>query len=309
MRRVGRRRAVVVCVLLGLLAVELPTGRAGTRKEEALLAEANRRWSGARCRSLKAVEVKKGADKKGWVKSRVMYWDRTSANHRLRFYFSDGDAIHREFVNGYIPVGTEFTAAGWRVAKRGGELFLELEQVDTGAQVKVYFSDDWSGRVGAKRVPDFERWARLNLFELSAADEVLTDVAPRAPAPSRRAAPAPAPAVSGRASVGLRVLGVAVEPLRIAPGGEIDLVVTYSVEGPGAARDVEILERRVLVTEGRQLTSLESTVRRRSGTFESRQPLRVPADQAEGIYELRVTVEGQGVAAEGSAIFQVVAGN
>ena len=90
-----------------------------------------------------------------------------------------------------------------------------------------------------------------------------------------------------------------------------------TIPGPGAAaplvvaltgtRAVEVLERRQVRHGDALLTTIEARVFRQPGTHESRQPLQVPTELAAGIYEVRATVVGAEVSAEGSAIFQVVA--
>lgn len=132
---------------------------------------------------------------------------------------------------------------------------------------------------------------------------------PPSRAPSDKPAGPPLPVASSvgpDASPAFRVLGVAVEPARIAPGGEIAMVVTYSISNTAASSAVAVLERRTIAQQGKTLKTLEATVSRLPGTYESRQTLRIPADLAAGVYDLRVTVEVGGRTAQGSTIFQVI---
>ena len=72
---------------------------------------------------------------------------------------------------------------------------------------------------------------------------------------------------------------------------------------------MEVLEQRRVFQGGELLTTLEARIYRQPGTHESRQTLQIPIGLAVGIYEVQVALEGPGAAADGSAIFQVIAGD
>jgi len=106
-------------------------------------------------------------------------------------------------------------------------------------------------------------------------------------------------------SVQAVVLGVMVEPLKVAAGSQAVLVVTYEVRGlpPGGVADVT--ERRVILRAGEVLTTLEATVARQAGIHRSTQPLVVPASLAPGVLELRITVKAGGPESSGQTLFEV----
>ena len=246
-----------------------------------------------------------------------MFWSPEGGNSRVRVLVSDGDAVHRRYLNGTLPAGTSFVAVGWAEDKPGGNVHLELEiTIDgTPVRVRVYYYDDWVGRVSAKRLDEFELWARLDLFNItSTPDEQLVAAQPdggqTTPAGVAPTVPPP-PAAHGEpisATRDLRVMAASVEPARIAPGSEINLIVVYEVEGIPPGSTVTVTERRTILHRGQTLTSTETSVTRGSGVHESSLPMGVPGTLAAGVYELQVTVEMAGLARSGSAMFEVTAG-
>ena len=219
-----------------------------------------------------------------------------------------------------VPRGTAFIAEGWEpqdLEKQSG-LVLNLRFAKEPARARMVFRGKRGGKLDRNAIGNAERWARIELFELEAADEELLDV----PSTSVAAAPVSrqpysAPAgeaeetvatTPGSAAVELQVLGVAAEPLRVVPGGEVVLEITYSVSGVPANHAIEVLERRQILRDGELLTTLEARLSRLPGIHESKQPVQIPPDLASGVYEVRATVETPGAAADGSAIFQVAPG-
>lgn len=314
MKRRSTRRGVTVVSLL-LCAVWLlpsPLG-AASRSDQAALQTANERWAGARCRSLQEITAKKG--KPGdWTKCKIIFYGK-GGNHRVRVLVSDGSAIHRAFRGGTIPIGTEFVATGWAVDD-DGDLHLDVELAGLSVRARVYYGDDWVGRVSLGRLEDFERWARLELFELiSVPSEQLVDVPVSAaksearpvsgPTPPARHAPLPTPTTE-LSPPRIKVLAVAAQPTRVAPGGEIAMVITYEVSGVPPGHGFEVVERREILHGAQRFAAFEERLARSSDTFTSRQALRLPPDVGGGIYTLWAEVEMAGSSANGSALFEVV---
>jgi len=276
------------------------------------LQEANRRWRGARCRSLQEISVKGGQDRHGVSKSRWLFWDKHGGNHRARLYIENADALVPRFGRQIVPAGTELRAIGWGEVKPGGSVFLEVEVADLPVKAKLFYWDDWIGKVTEKRLDQFERWVRFEVFQiLETPDEKIVDV-PRSGGRSSGAAtavppPVPRPDVT-KGSMGLRVLAASVEPVRVAPGDQVRLVITYAVDGVAAGITLAVTERRTILQRGVPLTTVEEVVRRPAGVHQSRQPMQIPAGLAAGVYELQVTVRAPGVLGEGSAVFEVTNG-
>ena len=297
------RLAVIGALVLGFVITAPTSSRAGSKDYQQLLANANRRWKGARCRSLQQIEVKKKKNRHGWSKSRWLFWSPEGGNSRVMVLVSDSAAIHQRFHNGIIPLHTEFIARGWFVEESSGNLYLELELAEQPVKARIYYYDDWVGRVSVKRIDDFERWARFDFMEIvAAADEQLVTPAKTQPSPEARVQPTQ---LQPTAPLSVRVFAVSTKPTRVLQGQELGMVVVYSVEGlqPGAA--TTITERRVITYDQLEIASFEAPVAREAGIHTSSQPVRLPPTAAPGVYELKVTVSANGVEASGSSIFEV----
>ncbi len=300
-----------------LLAVALATPSAASPPGEAVaLSEANRRWRGARCRTRQEITVKKKADGDGWSRSEwLWYGGKKGGNERVLVLFTNAAAIHARYPGGTVPPGVDLVGVGWATEKPngGGDLYLELQHPELGARARVYYYADWVGRVSASRLGEFERWARLELFEiLSTPEETLGDAVapPGAPAASPAGSgwtPAGPPSAGVPGAVGLRVLAASVEPARVLPGTEAGFQIVYSVSGLAPGSEVQVGEERVVRRDGAVLTTLRADARRTAGVHQSTQKLSLPGDLAPGVYELQVRVESGGKEATGSAVFQVTA--
>jgi hypothetical protein len=301
------KRALLTILGGVLLAVGAASdGAAGgpSKKEQRLLEKANRRWRGARCRTRVLLEVKKGREGDGWSNCKWIWWSPEGGNERVRVRVSDGKALRNSFRRGVIPHGTRVIASGWG-AEDGGALYLEWQFEGLPVRARVYFYDDWVGRVGPGRVDQIERWARFELLEiLSSPDEQLTAPPPVAPARP----PQPAPRVvqpSAPAVVTLQVMAASVEPPRVVPGNEVQLGVVYTVNGLAPGRTTTATETRAILHDQAVLFSVDAAVQRSNGTHQSSQPLHLPLTLAPGVYELHVTVALGGSEETASAMFQV----
>jgi len=310
--RFSRCVGVLTGAGLSLALAAAPAPRA-LEKGDASLAEANRRWGGARCRLLFDVPVKKGKDRDGWSKS-VYIVPAPGRKVRKGNIASLLRVSSRDLLpGGVVRAGTFFVAEGWTFedpkGKDGLQLELRFEGVD--ARARLTFMGTFGKDFDADDLVEVERWVRLDILDVSAADERLDDVAaspagggtPPRPAPSATVLPLAPPAPAG--PVETAVLGVATEPLKVVPGGSLALVVTYEVRGVAPGRTVEVTERRVLLRDGATLTTLEAVVARAAGIHRSTQPLIVPPGLAPGILELGATVAAGGAESSGRALFEV----
>lgn len=276
--------------------------------ETQALAEANRRWSGARCRTRQEITVREKADGDGWSRSEwLWYGGKKGGNERVLVTFTNASGIHARYPGGTLPPGVELVGVGWATEKPEGkgDLFLELEHPDIGARARVYYYADWVGRVPASRLAEFERWARLELFDIVATpEESLDEAAPAAPLTGTAAAP-PSVAPSTPGPVEVRVLAASVEPARAPPGAEVALRIVYAVAGPAPGAEAAVVEQRVVRRGGSVLTTLRAEARRAAGIHESTQKLRLPGDVAPGVYEVEARVACGGREATAAAVFQV----
>ncbi len=305
--------------LQGLAGVGLALALAPAPRVEAggdaSLEEVNRRWSGARCRLLFDVPIKKGRDGEGWsgskwivpAQGRIVRKGNTGALFRV----SNRDLL----PGGVVRAGTAFVAEGWSYEDPKGRdgLKLDLRFEGIAARARMTFHGTFGKDLDVDDLGPIEQWVRLDIFDVSAADERLDDVAVSPSggrAPLRAALPAagaPAAAAPSAGPVQVAVLGVATEPLKVAPGGSLALVVTYEVRGVAPGRTVDVTERRTLLRDGAALTTLEAVVSREVGVHRSTQPLVVPAGLAPGLLELRATMTAGSAESSGRALFEVTA--
>jgi hypothetical protein len=302
-------RASSLALTVALVAPSMP----GLAADESALDEANARWCGARCRTRQEITVKKKADGDGWSRSEwLWYGGKKGGNERVLVLFTKSAALHSRYPGGTVPPGVDLVGVGWATEKPngGGDLYLELQHPVIGARARVYYHADWVGRVSLSRLPEFERWARLELCEiLSTPEESLDGVAapPPAATPSAAGGGAPHGALLAPApgALGLQVLAASVEPARVPPGTEVGLRIVYSVAGLVPGSEAEVSEQRVVRRNAAVLTTLRSVARRAAGVHQSTQRLRLPGDLAPGVYELEARVESGGKEATGSAVFEV----
>jgi hypothetical protein len=281
---------------------------------DASLDEVNRRWGGARCRLLFDIPIKKSRDSEGWsgskwivpAKGRVVRKGQTAS----QILVSDRSLV----PGGVLRTGTMLVADGWFFdnPERQVGLTLRLRGEDSPLRVRMTFYGLFYKSMGLDDLGPIEQWARLDIFAVSAADERLDDVAsPPAETtggvPVRSSGPQEAPplAPAGTGRVEATVLGVTAEPLKVAAGAQVVLVVTYEVRGLEPGLPVEVSERRVILRGGEVLTTLEATVTRQAGIHRSTQSLVVPAGLAPGVLELRATVAAGGAEGSGRTLFEV----
>ncbi len=293
---------------LALAAALAASSMASPPGETQALAEANRRWGGARCRTRQEITVRKKEDGDGWTRSEwLWYGGKRGGNERVLVLFTNAAALHARYPGGTIPPGVDLVGVGWATEKPDGkgDLYLELQHPDLGARARIYYYADWVGRVPVSRLGEFERWARLELLDIvqtpeESLDEVALAAPPVAPA---TVPPSVAPSAPGPAEV--RVLAASVEPARAPPGTEIVVRIVYSVAGPPPGTETAVVEQRVVKRGGSVLTTLRAEARRAAGVHESNQKLRLPADVAPGVYEVEAHVAVEGRAAAAAAVFQV----
>lgn len=286
------------------LLVALPAADAGKR-DDTVVREINARWEGARCRLLFDIPIKKKTNSEGWAKSA---WIVPAEGRKVRkgttaalMWVSDRSAA----PGGVLRAGTTFIADGWafRKPKSLEGIFLELRVEGSPARARFEPVGSWGKSFDLKALPDIDRWVRMDILNVSAADERLVEVAEAPPAPAVASTVPTAPGLS--AAPELTILGTTAEPLAVSPGQTIDLVVTYEVSGVPPGRSIEVLEQRTILRDGEVLTTLEAAIRRGPGTHRSTQSLTVPAALELGVLEMRSRVSGAGVESSGETLFQV----
>lgn len=88
----------------------------------------------------------------------------------------------------------------------------------------------------------------------------------------------------------IRIEGASVEPQTAAPGGKVDMKLTYAVLTPAEATELTLVEKREIRHEGSLVGNPEITVVRKGGTYTSSIPLTLPADAKKGLYVVTSTV-------------------
>ena len=88
----------------------------------------------------------------------------------------------------------------------------------------------------------------------------------------------------------IRIEGASVEPQTAAPGGKVDMKLTYAVLTPAEATELTLVEKREIRHERSLVGNPEVTVVRKGGTYTSSIPLTLPADAKKGLYVVTSTV-------------------
>jgi len=292
--------------------------------------DANYRWAGANGTLRIPLELKKRPDKDGWSATRYISVPGRYTMHPITRKVSCSSCAEGELPFAYylrvsdrgalggllrgreIPAGTEFSVRGWRALGPDRGFILELEFRDAPVTARFYFAmtpKDLKEGMSWDRLEQIEQFMRVRIFQLAAADEQLVEAAESVPTP-RAGVPSVEREANGRdipsGDASIRILGVAVDPSRVAPGDEIRLIITYNVSGPPTGVSLNVVEQRTILAAGEILTTLTATFTRQAGTHESTQPLRIPDTLEPGIFEFQASLLNAGVAHEGSALFQVM---
>jgi len=274
------------------------------------LERANLRWTNARCQLRLPLMVGKKTNSKGWSYSPWYQVEGSKPAYYYRFYVSDRRRISHLLDGKTLRVGTTCISRGWRMeeSKKSRSLWLDLQFADLPVDAHFEF---WL------KHPDqnfalAENYMRVTAFQVQAMDEQLVDVSTASTTSqavpdvvSRPPTALPQPVASEPAAPDLRIVAVAVQPARVAPGGEVTLVITYEVSGVPPGPGFEVLERREILRGGQQLAAFEERLQRTNNTFTSSQPLGLPPDVAPGIYTLWAEVVMAGSKATGTALFEV----
>ena len=89
----------------------------------------------------------------------------------------------------------------------------------------------------------------------------------------------------------LRIENASVMPQTVAPGGTVDMRLTYAVLTPTEATELTVVEKREIRHEGSLVGNPSVTVTRKGGTFTSNIPLTLPAGAQKGLYVVTSTVQ------------------
>jgi len=89
----------------------------------------------------------------------------------------------------------------------------------------------------------------------------------------------------------LRIEEASVVPQTVAPGGSVDMKLTYAVLTPAEATELTVVEKREIRHEGSLVGNPEVSVSRKGGTYTSNIPLTLPAGAKKGLYVVTSTVQ------------------
>jgi hypothetical protein len=298
--------------LVAALAFAVAEPRGEGSDGSALLAEANARWSGARCRIRYDIEIKEGRDREGWSRSRIMLFAPAGEKpFNVIFEVSDRAALAAVLRDGRVPAATDFIGEGWRLAEpeKGRGLYLELRFAAAPAvHARWWFIG--RGHVSAdsfpvERLDQVERYMRIEAFAIASADQRFPTAppSPAAPAASTPSPAAPAGPVTFAPTV--RVVAVAAQPPSVSAGSEVDLILTYVVAGLPPGSQFEVVERREIVLDGQVLGSFDQRQSRAADTYTTSQRVRIPVGASPGLYSVRGAVKLAGIEANGSGLLEV----
>lgn len=270
-------------------------------------ADANQWWQGSSARLGRNISFYK-KPKKGW---RVAVLELPREGHAVNtknwqdlqmvFRLPDTEASRKVIdKDGVLYAGTAFHMNGWGVSELDGDpvniLRLQLANDTAPGDITVrclqyrtliiFKSSDCTLDGVLQRA---EPYFRAHLFQLG----------PGA-APARAAAPAAA-----ASQLSVTVLSASVTPLRVERGAEIQLVITYKIDGLPGSSTAAVMERRIVRKADAAIMDLPSAVTRASGTFTSRQTIRIPASAEPGAYSFTADVSVNGATGTGEALFEV----
>ncbi len=103
----------------------------------------------------------------------------------------------------------------------------------------------------------------------------------------------------------IRIEGASVEPQTVAPGGKVDMKMTYAVLTPAEATELTIVEKREIHHEGTLVGNPEVTVVHKGGTYTSNIPLTLPADAKKGLYVVTNSVHSGKISEKIQSAFTV----
>jgi hypothetical protein len=93
----------------------------------------------------------------------------------------------------------------------------------------------------------------------------------------------------------VRIESVSALPEKVRPGAQVDLKTTYALLTPSPSAEKTVVETREITHNGQVVGRPEVRVGRTDGTYTSSVPLHLPDNAAAGTYQVRVTVESEGV--------------
>jgi hypothetical protein len=300
-------------------------------RDREILEAASQRWRGSVCRLRVALEItneRAGGDSSAsrWY----MFHPEGDKGLHYRLRFTPRDVVRPLLVKRYLMPGTELVLGDWTTDRAGPGTAVAVRsrfaQVAADAQFDFLPSAGFS--LDVKRVPDVERFLRVELCEVSRPAEGAPPVpahlragAPATGTTATGAAPAAATTADARASsaatgapaaagtTGFRpavsIVATSVSPARVLRGDELELVISYRIEGlpPGAA--FETHERRTILAGERVLATFDDRFDRVNDTYVSTRRIRTPADLAPGMLTFRSSVRLAGLEATGEALFEL----
>jgi len=318
MANMNHRRSLRVLVLAALMLawVAGPPATAGKKGKKKMLARpvpidsvpsvpmtlsrANDEWAEARAQTRIPLPFKKGRDKQGWSKSDWMMAQ--GERHKMRIWVNDRNDLREIIPQDSLLVGTNLIGERWFVQnpKKGVGVTVDFRFANYNGILRFEFN------AAVDELDEVERFLRFNVLGISRRGDRIDAPASamqpsRQPVATREAAsrpPLPVPDLS------VYVVSAEVRPAVVAPGDEIELVISYEVNDVARGR-YPVVERRTLLRDGVEITFFEDTIERDDGQFTSTQKIRIPVDARTGKYSFRARVGVDDLNDEGDATFEV----
>jgi len=281
-------------------------GQAVTREidPQGRFTEANQRWAGAVCRLRFPTRVSEAGPFQAFA-GRNHHPRAGSKDLFTKMLVNDQSALRPLTNDDVVLPGTEFLVRGWGPRERGGKkgaaLYLRFTDVPVDARLIIAEAKTFGhlDNLSPKYFNEAEAFMRTEAFRCAFADEQLVNV------PGTDSGMSP-PADSTPA---LELTTVRLAPAEVASGGEINVILEYEVANLPAGSSVAVIEQRRLIRDGRELAVFDHEAQRTTGSFVSRQPLRVATDAPPGYYDVEGSAYIAGSTTSGKrsrAIFRVV---
>lgn len=269
--------------------------------EPVTLNSVNRNWTGSRAQIRFPFQITKGTDSEGWFESKWAEFPEDGSE--IQFLVSDRDALREIIPKKHILVGASLICDGWslRRPEKGKDLQVDFHFENYPVRARIVFDDK-----DLEDLPEAESFLRLKVLKFYAKGEQLSAIPPAPSAPP--SPPASAPAVAGPATYKPRseILAASVQPARVKAGQEVDLIISYRLDGVPAGAVFETVEQRALYQGGEKITAFEEPIDRTPGSFTSSKKVKVPASAKPGVYLFHARVLFAGSEAKAEALFEVV---
>lgn len=297
-------RGVAPALLVMLMAGLATAARAAPDRAavDARLAELSRRWAGARCVLRVPIELKRRATDDGGYHSPLIAVRQLAgrfSNGASRFWVSDRAALAGVMVGDVVPAGTELVAEGWRLLhpEDADGAYLALRFAAAPVEARFTFLSGLKTIAVGPGIDKVEEFLRFDMLAVSSPSERLS--AP--PAATTEASRTVLPDLRPAGEPTLRLLGANVAPTRLPAGGQLEVSVSYELDGANC----QVGERREITRGGELLQRFDDGFARAPGVHRSTKPVGVPPGAKPGLYGIRVEVTCGASRGEASALFEI----